>query len=129
MLYALLKSLHVTCVVLSGGGFFLRGLLMLRESPMMRARWVRIVPHVVDTLLLASAIGLVFVTGQYPLERGWVTAKLLGLLAYIGLGIVGLRMGRTKVIRTASWAAALVTFGYIVSVAVTRDSRGFIMWL
>ena len=129
MLYSLLKHLHVACVVISGCGFFLRGLWMMRQSPLLDARWVRIAPHVVDTLLLASAIGLVIVTQQYPLAQNWVSAKILGLLAYIGLGMAALRRGRTRSVRIASWVAALAAFGYIVSVALSRDAAGFLAWL
>lgn len=127
--YLLLKHLHVSCVVVSGAGFLLRGLWMIRTSPLLGVRWVRVAPHVVDTLLLGSAIGLVVLTGQYPLVVDWVTAKIAGLLAYIGMGMVALRHGRTRRLRIAFWIAALLTFGYIVSVALTRDSRGFVAWL
>lgn len=129
MLYSLLKHLHVACAVISGCGFFLRGLWMMRRSPLLDARWVRIAPHVVDTLLLASAIGLVVVTQQYPLAQNWVSAKILGLLAYIGLGMAALRRGRTRTVRIASWVAALAAFGYIVSVALSRNAAGFLAWL
>lgn len=129
MLYAVLKHLHVTCVVISGCGFYMRGLWMMRRSPLLDARWVRIAPHVVDTLLLASAIGLVVMTQQYPVAQNWVSAKILGLLLYIALGTVALRRGRTRRVRIASWVAALVTFGYIVSVALSRDAAGFLAWL
>jgi uncharacterized membrane protein SirB2 len=122
--YLLLKYLHVGCVAASGLGFFVRGLWMIASSPRLRARWVRVAPHVVDTLLLASAIGLVVVTGQYPWVVGWVGAKIGGLLAYIGLGTMALRLGRTRGQRIAWWLAALSAFAYIVSVALTRDARG-----
>jgi uncharacterized membrane protein SirB2 len=124
MSYFLLKHLHVSCVVVSGLGFFLRGILMLRGSPLLRARWVRVSPHVVDTLLLGSAVGLVTVTGQYPWVVAWVAAKIAGLLVYIGLGTMALRRGRTREQRIAYWIAALLSFAYIVSVALTRDARG-----
>ncbi|MBS1136167.1 MAG: hypothetical protein H6R11_121 [Proteobacteria bacterium] len=101
----------------------------MRQSPLLGRRWVRIAPHVVDTLLLASAVGLVVVTQQYPLAQNWVSAKILGLLAYIGLGTVALRRGRTRTVRISSWVAALAAFGYIVSVALSRDVAGFLAWL
>ena len=128
LLHVPLKYFHVACVIISGGGFFVRGLWMLRASPRLDARWVRVAPHIVDTLLLASAIGLVIATHQYPLVQGWVTAKIFGLLAYIGLGTVALRRGKTRAIRLASWIGAIATFGYIVSVALTRNPWGFIAW-
>jgi len=122
--YALLKVTHVSSIMVSGFGFLLRGWWMVRRSPLLQQRWVRVVPHVVDTVLLASALGLVIATRQYPWTHGWVLAKILALLVYIGLGMVALRRGRTPAIRIASALGAVLTFGYIVSVALTRDPLG-----
>lgn len=129
MTYLLLKHLHVTCVVITGVGFLLRGFWMLRVSPQLDRRWVKVAPHVVDTVLLGTAIALVVLTHQLPWEQSWVLAKILGLLAYIGFGMVALRRGRTKSLRVAAWLAALASFGYIVSVALTRSPLGFLEWL
>ena len=126
--YLFLKHLHVTCVVLSITGFFLRGVWMLRDSPMLDRLWVRVVPHVNDTLLLAAATGLSIVQQQYPFVHGWVTAKVLGLLAYIGFGMFALRRGRSKAVRAGFWLASLASFAYIVSVALTRVPRGLLIW-
>lgn len=116
-----LKTLHVACAILSVSGYCARGLLMLRDSTLLRARVIRVAPHIVDTLLLASAIALAVRLGQYPFVHGWLTAKVLALIAYIVLGAIGLRYGRTRRIRVVAWVAALLTFGYIVAVALTRQ--------
>ena len=120
MNHAMLKDVHLTTVAITYGLFVLRGVWMIRESPRLRDRWVRIVPHVNDTLLLASALVLAWQIGQYPLVDGWLTAKLLGLLAYIGLGLVALRLGRTKSIRIGAWLLAQLVLVYVVAVAITR---------
>jgi len=117
-----LKTLHVACAILSVSGYFLRGLLMLRDSALLNNRWVKVTPHVIDTLLLASAIVLAVRLQQYPFVHGWLTAKVLALVAYIVLGAIGLRYGRTRRIRVVAWLAALLTFGYIVAVALTRQA-------
>ena len=101
---------------------------MLIDSPWLRRRWVRVTPHIIDTVLLASAIGLTWVLEQYPFVHGWLTAKVLGLIAYIILGSIALRYGPTKPIRTAAWIAALIVFGYVVSVALTHTPLGFLLW-
>jgi uncharacterized membrane protein SirB2 len=124
-MYFALKHLHVTMVALSGGLFVLRGLWMFAESPQLQQRWVRIVPHVIDTLLLASAIALTILIQQYPLVNGWLTAKVLALVIYIGLGTLALKRGKTKTIRTTAWLAALLTFGYMVAVAVHHSPWPF----
>lgn len=127
--YALLKLAHVSSVVVSGCGFLLRGLWMMQGSPLLQRRWVRVAPHIVDTVLLASALALVILTRQYPWTHGWVLAKILALLLYITLGMMALRRGRTPAIRIASTLGAMLTFGYIVSVALTRDPLGVLRLL
>ena len=119
-LYPLLKHLHVTCVALTAGGFLLRGGWMLRGSPLLQHPLSRVLPHVNDTLLLGAGIGLTLLLRQYPFVNGWLTAKLLALLAYIVLGTIALKRGRTKGIRIAAFGGALLTLGYLVGVALTR---------
>ncbi len=88
MSYLVLKHLHVSCVVLSGLGFLLRGIWMLRDSPALKHWLVKVLPHLVDTVLLGSAILMAVASGQYPFAAGWLTAKLFGLLAYIVFGAI-----------------------------------------
>jgi uncharacterized membrane protein SirB2 len=107
--------------VLSYAGFVVRGIWMMRDSPLLAAGWVRIAPHVNDTLLLATAIALAVMSSQYPLQQGWLTAKVVALVLYIALGMVALRPGRARALRIAAWIAAQVVFLYIVAVAVTRN--------
>jgi len=76
----------------------------------------------VDTVLLASAIWLAWFLGQSPFVHAWITAKVLALLAYIVLGTIALRRGRTRPVRIAAFGAALAAAGYIVAVALTRDA-------
>lgn len=121
MSYLAIKHLHMTAVALSGFGFLLRGFWMLNESPRLRARWVKIAPHVVDTVLLASALTLVFLSGQYPFVQPWLTAKVIGLLAYIGFGTMALKRARSKAARAGFFVLAVATFAYIVAVALTRN--------
>lgn len=127
-MYLALKHLHLTTVILSFALFALRGVWMLADSRWLQQRWVRIVPHVIDTVLLASAIGLALVLHQYPFVHGWLTAKVLALIAYIILGGIALKRGPTKGIRTVAWIAAMLVFGYIASVAVTHAPLGFLLW-
>ncbi len=127
--YALLKLVHVSCVAASYTFFFVRGIWMMRESPLLRARWVRVLPHVVDSLLLASAITMAAMLRQYPFVAGWLTAKVLALFCYIALGVVALGRGSTRTVRIAAWIAAQVVFFYIVAVAISRDPLPWrILW-
>lgn len=118
---AILKFTHVAAVTASFSLFFLRGLWMMWAPRKLQLRWVRIVPHVIDTVLLASAIALAVLTAQYPFSQPWLTAKVSGLIFYILLGTIAIKRGRTRRQRIVAWIAALLVFGYIVAVAVTRD--------
>lgn len=124
--YTLLKHIHLTTIAITLTLFVLRGIWMMADSPRLQARWVRIAPHVNDTLLLISGFGLAIMLGQYPLVDGWLTAKLFALIAYIVLGTIALKRGRTKRTRIAAWIAALLVLGYIVAVAVTHNPLPFL---
>ena len=125
-MYLAVKHLHVTCVVLSAMGFLLRGAWMLSGSALLRHRLTRILPHLVDTLLLGSALVLAVMIEQYPFVAGWVTAKVFGLLGYIVLGTLALKRGRTLAIRLTAFAAAVAVYAWIVSVALTKDPAGYL---
>lgn len=127
--YVTLKAVHQSAVVISFAGFFARGIGMLRDAPWIRHRVVKTLPHIVDTILIVSAIWLAWLLRLSPTNAPWIAAKIAGLLVYIGLGMIALRFGPTKGARTAAWIAALLTFGYIVSVALTKDVHGFVTWL
>lgn len=116
-----LRTLHLGAVVASLALFFLRGLWMMVSPQKLQRRWVRVVPHLVDTVLLASAIGLAWLTAQYPWQQPWLATKILALVAYVVLGSVALKRGRTPRVRAIAFVAALGTFGYIVAVAVTHS--------
>jgi len=129
MIYPLLKLLHISCVTLSGAGFFLRGVWMLRDSPLLQRRWVHTAPHLVDSLLLASGVGMAVISAQYPFVFDWLTAKLIGLLIYILCGVMALKRGKTRRQRALFFLFALAAFFYIVSVALTRHPLGVLDWL
>lgn len=125
----LIKTIHVTTVAISGTGFFARGLGSLLGATWVRGRLARTLPHVVDTALLLSALALAWSLGLTPANAPWLTAKIVGLLLYIGLGVVALRSGRPARVRALAWIAALATFGWIVSVAFVKNPIGFLALL
>ncbi|HHJ80309.1 MAG TPA: regulator SirB [Candidatus Tenderia electrophaga] len=120
------KIIHVSCALLSITGFITRGILMMRESVLLQARLFRIAPHIIDTLLLATAIWLAVKYGLSPGDNPWLMAKIIALLLYIGLGTVALKRGKTKQVRIIAWLAALLVFAYIVAVAVTKSAMVFV---
>lgn len=123
--YYSIKMIHVGSVILSGSGFALRGLLMLAGSRLLYRPVTRILPHVIDTVLLASALALMSISGQYPTHQPWVAAKIAALVVYIVLGSIALKRGRSAIVRSVAFAAALATFAYIVRVALTRNPLPF----
>jgi uncharacterized membrane protein SirB2 len=119
--YIGIKHLHMACAALSISLFLLRGAWMLQGSSMLTRRWVKVLPHLVDTVLLGSAITLALISHQYPFAQPWLGAKVVALLLYIVLGTIALKRGRTRRARAFAFAGAVLTFAYIVSVAITRQ--------
>ncbi len=119
--YLVFKILHVGSVAVSAGLFIVRGIWMMQGSDNLTRRWVRVTPHLVDTVLLVSAIVLAIQIQQYPFVHHWLTAKVVALVIYIGLGMVALHHGRSRPLKVASWIAALVVLVYIIAVALTRS--------
>lgn len=115
------KDIHIALAGITLVSFVARGLGMALQAGWLNAKPVRILPHVIDTLLLGSGLYLAWTIQQFPGTDAWLTAKLLALLAYIGLGMVALRRGRTLAVRLLAFGLALGVFGYMVVVAVTRN--------
>jgi len=122
--YLTLRHVHITCAILTITLFVFRGALMLTDSPWLQTRVLKTLPHVIDTVLLTSALMLTTVIHQYPFSTGWLTTKVFLLVAYIVLGHYALKRGRTKSIRAAALVAALLVLGFLVSVARTHQSLG-----
>lgn len=119
--YFWIKNLHVTFVVVSISTFFLCGFLHLRGVQWRQWAVLRVGPHVVDTLLLASALWMVWLSGQYPFVQGWLTAKVLALVVYILFGMRALGRNTPSHRRLPYFLASLCSVTYIVGVALTRS--------
>ena len=120
-MYFALKHIHMLCAVLSIVGFIIRGALRIKESSILERKWIRIAPHIVDTVLLLSAVGLMFSIHQYPFVNSWLTAKFLGLIAYILLGLVTMRFAKKRALRIVAYLAAINMFIYIAIVALSKS--------
>jgi uncharacterized membrane protein SirB2 len=115
--YATLKAIHATTAVLSIAGFALRFGWMIAGSALLESRAAKVLPHIIDTLLLASAIALAVQASVAPWTVGWLGFKVIALLVYIVLGAIALKRGRTRGLRIAAGAAAIAVFAAIVWVA------------
>ncbi|AMN47632.1 hypothetical protein ACG33_11080 [Steroidobacter denitrificans] len=122
--YPHIRSVHIASILASGALFLVRGAALQAG-----ARWVMVAPlrylsYAIDTVLLASAIVLCVILGQYPIAQDWLTAKVVLMLAYIVLGSYGLKRGRTRATRMGFWLAALAVYALIISIARTRNPLG-----
>jgi uncharacterized membrane protein SirB2 len=120
-----LLKLHYLTVTLSLAGFILRGVWMMRDSPLLQARSVKVLPHINDALLIFSALGVAYSVDLYPWEQPWMAAKLVALMVYVLMGTVALKRGSTKAIRVVAWILALLVFTYIALVAMAHSPLPF----
>ncbi len=121
MSFAAIKLIHLGCIVTSYLMFVLRGFWSVTGSTLLQRSAAKVVPHVVDTLLLASAITLAVMLGISPLNTPWLLTKITALLLYIALGSIAIRRGRTRRTRLAAWIAAQLVFLLIVAIAITHS--------
>ncbi len=127
--YATVKLVHQTAVTLSISGFFVRGAASLAGAAWVRGRTARTLPHVVDSVLLLSALVMAGMLRLTPDRAPWLLAKIIGLVVYVVLGVVALRPGRPPAVRATAWLAALAVAAWIVSVAITKSPLGFLSHL
>ena len=123
-MYLALKHIHLTFVVLSLLAFFVRGIWLFINPSMLSKKWVKILPHVISTILLVSGIVLAVHLSMSPGSQPWLMAKIIGLIAYIGLGVAAFKVPNPNA-RKLHWISALIVFAYIVSVAISKNPLGF----
>jgi uncharacterized membrane protein SirB2 len=117
MNYVLLKQVHVSFALVSIIGFMLRWNWSIRGSRLAQLRSTKTVPHIIDTLFLATGVALTFTINQFPLSSHWLTAKVTGLLVYIVLGLFAMSGKVSRPWRVTAFLAAISTYAWILSVA------------
>lgn len=126
--YLPIKHLHITCVVLSLSLFCVRAFWSIRGSDLLQQKWVKIAPHIVDTLLLSFGIALM-VIADWPVSSPWLVAKWIGLIFYIGLGTFAIKRGKTALLRFGFSLAAVTVFAYIVGCAISKQPLSWLAFL
>jgi uncharacterized membrane protein SirB2 len=121
-MYETLKTIHLSFAILTITGFMLRGFWMIQGSAWLQHRLVRVLPHIIDTLFLASGISLILVMHLQVMQNSWLLVKIAALVVYILLGTVALKRGPTMNVRLAAFAAAFLTFTYIAGVALNKSA-------
>jgi uncharacterized membrane protein SirB2 len=115
--YALVKHIHMSAASLSLLGFLLRGYWMLKESPLLQAKLTKILPHIIDTTLLASAI---YLFQAYSFEVNWIVAKMALLVAYIVVGTIAIKRGKTKTTRVIAFVVSIAIILSIFAIAAIK---------
>ena len=126
MTYLALKHIHMSAIALSFLFFFVRGCLSFIASDWLAKRWLKVIPHIIDTVLLLSAFGLIYHIQQYPFVDHWLTAKLVALIIYIMLGVIALKVAKPAPIRALAFTGAILTFFYIVGAAIKHSPLSWI---
>lgn len=121
-MYMAVKHIHLTLIAVSVLFFITRYIWVMTDSAMMQKKWVKVVPHIVDTLLLTSALVLCVILTQYPFVTAWLTEKLIGLILYIGFGLLALKLGKDKKIKTVGFVLAIATIAFMGKLAVTKQA-------
>lgn len=124
-MYLALKYIHLTFVVLSLLAFFVRGIWLFMNSSLLSKKWVKILPHVISIILLVSGIVLAVHLSMSPGSQPWLMAKIIGLIAYIGLGVAAFKVPNPNA-RKLLWISAFIVFACIVSVAISKNPLGFL---
>tara|TARA_Y100000034_G_C6765711_1_gene341313 strand:+ start:139 stop:504 length:366 start_codon:yes stop_codon:yes gene_type:complete len=115
------KHLHLTAVGLSILFFVFRFIWSQFDATALNKKWVKILPHIIDTVLLASAIWLCVILSQYPFVNAWLTFKVIGVVLYIVFGLFALKKAKTKLSKWGFFVAALVVLMATAMVAVTKQ--------
>jgi uncharacterized membrane protein SirB2 len=124
--YSTIKLIHQSAVALSLTGFLARGTASLSGLAWVQHRTAKTLPHIIDTVLLGSAVTLAWRARLNPVEVYWLLAKLLGLVGYVVLGMVALNLRYGRQRRVMAFVGALAISVWIVSVAITKSPWGFL---
>lgn len=125
MNYLLLKYFHIFCVASSFALFFVRGMWMMRAYPPAQERWAKVLPHIVDALLVLTAVGMIAIAPKLGLPV-WLQVKIGLLVVYVLLVLVVFRLGRNRLQKGAAWLAGLALFLFVTTVAVLRHPLGIL---
>ncbi|MCG9597202.1 SirB2 family protein [Vibrio sp. Isolate25] len=121
-MYEGLKHFHLLTIAISATLLSVRYAMMMANSALVEKKFFKVFPHINDTCLLLSGIGLIFITGFIPFTPAapWLTEKITCVLAYIALGFFALKLGKNKLLRTFSFFGALGWLAMAGKVAVSK---------
>jgi len=120
-MYEIVKTIHIICALTSISWFAWRGARRLIAPLYIEKFLLGTIPHFIDTALLASALFLVYLSPRHSVTSDWVTAKIVALIVYIGLGIASKRTKGSTTMQAAFYLMALAAASYIVAVAISKS--------
>lgn len=124
--YLLIKSIHIFTVISSITLFLLRAYWLLQESYLLKNKVIKILPHLIDTILLTSAIALLFIEGVYPgKENPWLIAKIIAMICYILTGFYLFKATKSAASIKLATVIAILFYIYIVHTAITKNINPF----
>lgn len=127
--YPQIKWVHIAAVLASGSLFLLRGLLLqVGQNRVAMVTSVRYLSYSIDTVLLTAALMLLTILPHAMFANGWLTAKVVLLVAYVVLGTFALKRGRTPRVRLVYFLLALLVFGLMLTIARSHHPLGALLW-
>ncbi len=127
-MYLIIKTIHMAFATLTIIGFLLRGYWRISGSDLYKIRAMKIVPHAIDAVFLATGIWLLMILNLNPLQHPWLLAKLAALCSYVGLGMVAFRFGRTQASRLVAYVGALASFAFVVGAAIAKSPLSWLAY-
>lgn len=121
MSYLLVKHVHITLAVISISFFCVRFFWAINNASQLNHKWVKILPHFVDTFLLGCGLYLLFTLKAWPSEHAWLAVKLVALIVYILLGTFAIKRGKTKEVKVLTGALAILVYLYMLNVAISHN--------
>lgn len=118
MSYLAIKHIHISAAAISIALFVLRAAWSVAESPHLKTWFARVVPHIIDTILLIAGVALAIQIGPF---QPWIIAKVVGIIAYIVVGTIAIKRGKTRATRAIAAVFAVLIFAYIVGIALNKQ--------
>lgn len=128
--YTEIRLVHMATALATGILLLLRGLLLFAGLPRAAmAAALRYLGYTIDTILLTTALMLMTIIDQYPFVDGWLTVKVLLLVAYVVLALLVFHGDAGRRMRFGLWLTALGVYGFIYSVARAHHPAGLLSQL
>ena len=122
--YSQIKNVHVAMIMASGMLFALRGGAALAGFRWPLAWPVRALTYAIDTTLLTAALMLLSILPWGVFANGWLPMKVGLLVVYVVLGYRSLRPGRSMRVRVVYFVLALLTYGWMYTIARAHHPLG-----